>query len=52
MRRLRTELLAKRGSVAAPAAAASQGVALSRPIVKGEKCPDAPMIPGRKKITV
>src|SRR5229473_2267520 len=41
--RLRDDVFAKRGSVAAPIAAAIHGVAVSTPIAKGEKCPDAPM---------
>ncbi len=52
IRRDRDESRAKRGNVAAPSAAASHGIAASRPTTIGLKRPDSPMMPGRKKIIV
>jgi hypothetical protein len=49
--RLWVDVLAKLGSVAAPIEAASHGAAERTPIRNGEKCPEAPMMPGKKKMT-
>ncbi|MNI60668.1 hypothetical protein D3C73_1158980 [compost metagenome] len=50
--RERAGVVANRGSAMAPAAAASQGREVSKPICRVLRSPYLPMMPGRKKITV